>query len=128
MKSDLLARLDAGYTRPIATPLEFAEAATAIRELQAEIEVEEKRFNQLSDQLSDDYAKQSILNSQLREGYSAMSKDWIEMQDLNIEQTALIEKLAESLQWSVRILGLEDCEDSKCIKALQQYELWKDKK
>lgn len=34
--NNLLARLDAGFTKPIATPPEFAEAATLIRELIAE--------------------------------------------------------------------------------------------
>lgn len=40
---DLIARLEAGYTKPLSTPPEFAEAAAAIRELLDELENEQAR-------------------------------------------------------------------------------------
>jgi len=43
---NLLTRLDAGFTKPIATPPEFPEAAAAIRELQNQVAL--LRFNMLT--------------------------------------------------------------------------------
>lgn len=64
---NLLTRLDAGYTKPIATLLEFAEAAAAIRELQGIIEIKTSNF-------MENHAKHLISLKQLAEREATIQK------------------------------------------------------
>jgi chromosome segregation ATPase len=75
----------------------IAEQKETIERLQSEIDIEEKRFNQLAD----DYSEQAALISEQKEYLKAykeaVKEQDVVMRDNYIEQAALIETLAKAI-------------------------------
>jgi chromosome segregation ATPase len=107
----------------------IAEQKETIERLQSEIDIEEKRFNQLAD----DYSEQAALISEQKEYLKAykeaVKEQDVVMRDNYIEQAALIEKLADTLKAETRYQRSRNSDVVAWVdEALAAYELWKESK